>query len=123
MISFHFLLCYSQTMPLTFKFFPFVYFKMSKQNYFIPFEYFLFSIPFHYLICSISFHSLVVWASFALCSNYIGGGQTQYYPHSSKWKIQERARPNIQCEGKRISEDSQQKNGQNYPPRRGGVCL
>ena len=36
---------------------------------------------------------------------------------------QERARPNIQCAGKRISEDSQQKNGQNYPPRRGGACL
>ena len=34
-----------------------------------------------------------------------------------------RARPNIQCEGKRISEDSRQMNGQNYPPRRGEVCL
>ena len=36
---------------------------------------------------------------------------------------QERARPNIQCEGKRISEDSQPKNGQNYRPRRGGAYL
>ena len=62
MISFHFLLCYSQTMPLTFNFFPFVYLKISKQNYFIPFEYFLFSIPFHYLICSISFHSLIIYS-------------------------------------------------------------
>ena len=36
---------------------------------------------------------------------------------------QERARPNIQCEGKWISEDSWQMNGQNYPPRRGEACL
>ena len=36
---------------------------------------------------------------------------------------QERARPNIQCEGKRISEDSQPKNGQNYSPRRGEAYL
>ena len=34
-----------------------------------------------------------------------------------------RDRPNIQGEGKRISEDSQLKNGQNYHPRRGGACL
>ena len=26
-----------------------------------------------------------VWANFALCSNYVGGGQAQYYPHSYKW--------------------------------------
>ena len=26
-----------------------------------------------------------VWANFALCSNYIGGGQVQYYRHSYKW--------------------------------------
>ena len=25
-----------------------------------------------------------VWANFALCSNYVGGGQAQYYPHSYK---------------------------------------
>ena len=31
---------------------------------------------------------------------------------------QGRAQPNIQCEGKRISEDSQPRNGQNYHPRR-----
>ena len=36
---------------------------------------------------------------------------------------QGRAQPNIQCEGKRISEDSQPRNGQNYHPRRGGACL
>ena len=36
---------------------------------------------------------------------------------------QGRARPNIQCKGKRISEDSQPRNGQNYHPRRGGACL
>ena len=36
---------------------------------------------------------------------------------------QERARPNIQCEGKQISEDSRQMNGQNYPLRRGEACL
>ena len=36
---------------------------------------------------------------------------------------QERARPNIQCEGKRISEDSRQMNGQNYLPRKGEACL
>ena len=36
---------------------------------------------------------------------------------------QERARPNIQCEGKRISEDSQPKNGQNYSLRRGEAYL
>ena len=34
-----------------------------------------------------------------------------------------RARPNIQGEGKRISEDSQPRNEQNYHPRRGGACL
>ena len=27
-----------------------------------------------------------VWVNFALCSNCIGGGQTQYYPHSYKWR-------------------------------------
>ena len=26
-----------------------------------------------------------VWANFALCSNCVGGGQAQYYPHSYKW--------------------------------------
>ena len=36
---------------------------------------------------------------------------------------QERARPNIQCEDKQISEDSQQMNGQNYPLRRGEAYL
>ena len=36
---------------------------------------------------------------------------------------QGRAQPNIRCEGKRISEDSQPKNGQNYRPRRGGAYL
>ena len=36
---------------------------------------------------------------------------------------QGRARPNIRCEGKQISEDIQSKNGQNYHPRRGGVYL
>ena len=36
---------------------------------------------------------------------------------------QGRARPNIRCEGKQISEDSQPKNGQNYRPRRGGAYL
>ena len=36
---------------------------------------------------------------------------------------QGRAQPNTQCEGKRISEDSQSRNGQNYHPRRGGACL
>ena len=36
---------------------------------------------------------------------------------------QERVQPNIQCEGKRISEDSRQMNGQNYPLRRGEACL
>ena len=36
---------------------------------------------------------------------------------------QGRARPNIRCEGKRIFEDSQPKNGQNYRPRRGGAYL
>ena len=25
-----------------------------------------------------------VWANFALCSNCMGGGQAQYYPHSYK---------------------------------------
>ena len=34
-----------------------------------------------------------------------------------------RAWPNIQGEGKRMSEDSQPRNGQNYHPRRGGACL
>ena len=27
----------------------------------------------------------LVWANFTLCSNCIGGGQTQYYPHSYEW--------------------------------------
>ena len=27
----------------------------------------------------------IVWANFALCSNCVGGGQAQYYPHSYKW--------------------------------------
>ena len=34
-----------------------------------------------------------------------------------------KGRPNIRCEGKQISEDSQPKNGQNYHPRRGGAYL
>ena len=36
---------------------------------------------------------------------------------------QGRARPNIQCEDKQISEDSRQMNGQNYPSRRGEAYL
>ena len=36
---------------------------------------------------------------------------------------QGKGRPNIQCEGKRISEDGQPRNGQNYHTRRGGACL
>ena len=27
---------------------------------------------------------MCVWANFALCSNCMGGGQAQYYPHSYK---------------------------------------
>ena len=34
-----------------------------------------------------------------------------------------KGRPNIKCEGKRISEDSWPMNGQNYRPRRGGAYL
>ena len=48
---------------------------------------------------------VTVWANFALCSN-CGQG---------------RARPNIQSEGKRVSEDAQPRNGQNCHPRRGGA--
>ena len=53
------------------------------------------------------FWGAIVWANFALCSN-CGQGRTQ---------------PNIQSEGKRVSEDSQPRNGQNCHPRRGGACL
>ena len=48
---------------------------------------------------------VTVWANFALCSN-CGQG---------------RAQPNIQSEGKRVSEDAQPRNVQNCHPRRGGA--
>ena len=51
------------------------------------------------------FWGAIVWANFALCSK-CGQG---------------RARPNIQSEGKRVSEDVHPRNGQNCHPRRGGA--
>ena len=52
---------------------------------------------------------LLLWGPIdILCSNCIGGGQAQYLA-SYVQPAQERARPNIQFEDKRISEDDQQK--------------
>ena len=64
----------------------------------------------------------IVWANFALCSNCVG---VKPGPILSPFIQMEqgRARPNIRCEGKQISEDRQPKNGQNYHPRRGGAYL
>ena len=68
-------------------------FVHNELNY----AYFLFLIICNYM------HKYIVCANFALCSN-CGQG---------------RARPNIQSEGKRVSEDAQPRNWQNCHPRRG----
>ena len=39
-----------------------------------------------FIVISLHFIAkVIVWANFALCSNCMGGGQAQYYPHSYKW--------------------------------------
>ena len=58
-----------------------------------------------HFLCIDPIYIYIVWANFALCTN-CGQG---------------RARPNIQSEGKRVSEDVQPRNGQNCHPRRGGA--
>ena len=50
----------------------------------------------------------VVGTNCTLCSNCVGGGQAQYLV-SYILTAKERARPNIQSEGKKTSEDNQQK--------------